>query len=82
MLLRLAIFTVIITPVQLDWLMRYGERGIAIDDTFDLTRYNLKVAALMVADGRDRGLPAGGYFDALNFFVDFVGVYCDLFKDS
>ncbi|VDP54132.1 unnamed protein product [Heligmosomoides polygyrus] len=43
----------------MDWLMRYGERGIAIDDTFDLTRYNLKVAALMVADGRDRGLPAG-----------------------
>ncbi|WKX96422.1 hypothetical protein Q1695_012679 [Nippostrongylus brasiliensis] len=48
---------VIITPTMLEWLKRYSSRGVTLDDTFHTTRYNLKLATLMVADERDRGLP-------------------------
>ncbi|WKY14044.1 hypothetical protein Q1695_004682 [Nippostrongylus brasiliensis] len=50
---------VIITPTMLEWLKRYSSRGVTLDDTFHTTRYNLKLATLMVADERDRGLPGG-----------------------
>ncbi|KAK6017230.1 hypothetical protein OSTOST_17280, partial [Ostertagia ostertagi] len=49
---------VIITPTQLDWLKKFSSRGISVDDTHGATRYNLKLATVMVADERDRGLPA------------------------
>ena len=50
---------VVITPTQLEWLKRYSSRGIAVDDTHNITRYNLKLATVSVADHKDRGLPAG-----------------------
>ncbi|KAL6735390.1 hypothetical protein Aduo_005836 [Ancylostoma duodenale] len=50
---------VIITPTQEKWLKEYSHRGVALDDTFNTTRYNLRLAVLMVADKKDRGLPAG-----------------------
>ncbi|EYB94584.1 hypothetical protein Y032_0170g273 [Ancylostoma ceylanicum] len=41
-------------------LKEYSHRGVALDDTFYTTRYNnLRLAALLVADKKDRGLPAG-----------------------
>ncbi|KAK5973256.1 MULE domain-containing protein, partial [Trichostrongylus colubriformis] len=49
---------VIITPTQMSWLKRYSSRGISLDDTHGATRYNFKLATVMVADSRDRGLPA------------------------
>ncbi|VDL66059.1 unnamed protein product [Nippostrongylus brasiliensis] len=48
---------VIITPTMLDWMKKYSCRGVTLDDTFHTTRYNLKLATLMVTDERDRGLP-------------------------
>ncbi|CAJ0602941.1 unnamed protein product [Cylicocyclus nassatus] len=49
---------VIITPTQIDWLKRFSRRGIAVDDSHNITRYNLKLATVTVADEKDRGLPA------------------------
>ncbi|VDO73278.1 unnamed protein product [Haemonchus placei] len=51
--------SVIITPFMLEWLMKYSSRGVSLDDTFHTTRYNLRLATLMVTDERDRGLPGG-----------------------
>nr|CDJ82349.1 Protein Y54G2A.20 [Haemonchus contortus] len=48
---------VIITPLMLNWLMKYSSKGVSLDDTFHTTRYNLRLATLMVSDERDRGLP-------------------------
>ncbi|PAV89942.1 hypothetical protein WR25_15254 [Diploscapter pachys] len=50
---------VLITDQQVDWLQKYGSRGICIDDTFNSTKYPLKLATLLVVDDFDRGLPAG-----------------------
>ncbi|KAK6037345.1 hypothetical protein COOONC_25149 [Cooperia oncophora] len=50
---------VIITPLQLKWLRQFGQKGISVDDTHNITRYALKLATIMVVDDRDRGLPAG-----------------------
>ncbi|CAJ0605227.1 unnamed protein product [Cylicocyclus nassatus] len=49
---------IIITPTQVEWLRMYSDRGIAVDDTHNVTKYNLKLATVSVADQRDRGLPA------------------------
>lgn len=49
---------VIITPTQVEWLRKYSSRGISLDDTHGATRYNLKLATVVVADEKDRGLPA------------------------
>lgn len=49
---------VIITPTMVEWLKKYSSKGVTLDDTFHTTRYNVKLATLMVADERDRGLPA------------------------
>ncbi|KAK6037442.1 hypothetical protein COOONC_25053 [Cooperia oncophora] len=48
----------IVTPLQLKWLLAYSSRGISLDDSRHNTRYNIKLATLMVADEKDRGLPA------------------------
>lgn len=49
---------IIITPTQVEWLRKYSSRGISLDDTHGATRYNLKLATVVVADEKDRGLPA------------------------
>uniref|UniRef100_A0A7I4Y063 MULE domain-containing protein n=1 Tax=Haemonchus contortus TaxID=6289 RepID=A0A7I4Y063_HAECO len=49
---------VIITPRQQRWLDQFASKGIAVDDTHNVTRYALKLATVMVIDDRDRGLPA------------------------
>ncbi|KAK6029280.1 hypothetical protein OSTOST_04610 [Ostertagia ostertagi] len=51
---------VVITLVQQSWLGKYSRRGICIDDTFNLTRYSLRLATVIVADQYDMGLP-GAY---------------------
>lgn len=48
---------VIVTPIMLEWIKKYSSKGITLDDTFHTTRYNLRLATLMVVDERDRGLP-------------------------
>ncbi|KAK5966562.1 MULE domain-containing protein [Trichostrongylus colubriformis] len=47
---------VIITPLMLEWLKKYSTKSVSLDDTFHTTRYNLRLATLMVSDNRDRGL--------------------------
>ncbi|WKY05433.1 hypothetical protein Q1695_006000 [Nippostrongylus brasiliensis] len=49
---------VIITPTMLSWLKKYSSKGVTLDDTLHTTRYNLRLATLMVTDKKDRGLPA------------------------
>ncbi|VDL75409.1 unnamed protein product [Nippostrongylus brasiliensis] len=51
------LLVVVITPTMLEWLKKYSSRGITLDDTFHTTRYSARLATLMVADERDRGLP-------------------------
>ncbi|CAJ0588737.1 unnamed protein product [Cylicocyclus nassatus] len=48
---------VIITPEQLQLLDRYSARGVALDDTHCTTRYNLKLATVMLVDDCGRGVP-------------------------
>lgn len=48
---------VIITLTMLAWLRKFSHKGVTLDDIFHTTRYNLKLATLMVADDRSRGLP-------------------------
>ncbi|KAK6052232.1 hypothetical protein COOONC_10262 [Cooperia oncophora] len=48
---------VIITPLMADWIRKYSGKGVSLDDTFNTTRYSLRLATLMVMDEKDRGLP-------------------------
>ncbi|KAK6021389.1 hypothetical protein OSTOST_12938, partial [Ostertagia ostertagi] len=50
--------TVVITPIQKEWLTKYSSRAICIDDTFNLTCYSLRLATVVVCDEWDKGLPA------------------------
>ncbi|KAK6038717.1 zinc finger, C2H2 type [Cooperia oncophora] len=50
---------IIITPQQVEWLQKFSHRGISVDDTHNATRYNLKLATVMVLNERDAGVPAG-----------------------
>ncbi|KAK6028481.1 hypothetical protein OSTOST_05472 [Ostertagia ostertagi] len=54
--------SLIITPTQVDWLKQFCSRSVSIDDSHGATRYSLKLTSLLVADERDRGLPAGGCY--------------------
>ncbi|CAJ0599280.1 unnamed protein product [Cylicocyclus nassatus] len=69
---------VIITPIQIEWLKRFSGRGIAVDDTHNVTRYCLKLATVTVADNKDRGLPAAfllsGTMTASDVYVLFVEI--------
>ncbi|XGW27467.1 hypothetical protein V3C99_007794 [Haemonchus contortus] len=49
---------IIITPQQVQWLKDFSGRGISIDDTHNATRYNFKLATIMVLNERDAGVPA------------------------
>ncbi|RCN50320.1 hypothetical protein ANCCAN_03542 [Ancylostoma caninum] len=49
---------VIINPMQREWLRKYGNRALSVDDTFNLTSYSLRLATVIVADEWDRALPA------------------------
>ncbi|VDP50713.1 unnamed protein product [Heligmosomoides polygyrus] len=48
---------VITTPFMLGWLRQFSSKGVTLDDTFHTTRYNVRLATLMVPDDKDRGLP-------------------------
>ncbi|VDO30523.1 unnamed protein product [Heligmosomoides polygyrus] len=48
---------VIITPLMLGWLRQFSSKGVTLGDTFHTTRYNVRLATLMVPDDKDRGLP-------------------------
>ena len=60
---------VLITDDQVNWLRKYGSRGVCLDDTFNSTKYPLKLATVLVVDDYDRGLPAGKESDLGNTFV-------------
>ncbi|KAK6741601.1 hypothetical protein RB195_009457 [Necator americanus] len=49
---------VVINPTQKEWLRKYGQRALCVDDTFNLTSYSLRLATAIVADEWDRALPA------------------------
>lgn len=40
------------------WLTKYSRRAVCLDDTFNLTPYNLRLTTVIVPDEWDRGLPA------------------------
>ncbi|KAK6761976.1 hypothetical protein RB195_022901 [Necator americanus] len=43
---------------QREWLQKYGQRALCVDDTFNLTSYSLRLATVIVADEWDRALLA------------------------
>ncbi|KAK6037517.1 hypothetical protein COOONC_24978 [Cooperia oncophora] len=49
---------VIINETQREWLADFSQRGIGIDDTFNVSMYKLRLATIIVADHCDRALPA------------------------
>ncbi|KAK6752686.1 hypothetical protein RB195_003850 [Necator americanus] len=49
---------VVINPTQKEWLRKYGQRALCVEDTFNLTSYLLRLATVTVADEWDRALPA------------------------
>ncbi|KAK6748918.1 hypothetical protein RB195_001501 [Necator americanus] len=49
---------IVINPTQKEWLRKYGQRALCVDDTFNLTSYSLRLATVIVADEWDRALPA------------------------
>ncbi|KHJ85752.1 hypothetical protein OESDEN_14513 [Oesophagostomum dentatum] len=49
---------VVMNPTQREWLRKYGQRALCLDDTFNLTSYSLRLATIVVADEWDRALPA------------------------
>ncbi|KAK6033799.1 hypothetical protein COOONC_28696 [Cooperia oncophora] len=49
---------VIIIETQRKWLTDFSQRGIGIDDTFNVSMYKLRLATIIVADHSDRALPA------------------------
>ncbi|VDM81501.1 unnamed protein product [Strongylus vulgaris] len=53
---------IVITPEQAQLIERYSAAGISIDDTHCTTRYNLKLATMMLVDDYGRGVPAGFLF--------------------
>ncbi|KAK6027657.1 hypothetical protein OSTOST_06311 [Ostertagia ostertagi] len=71
---------VIITPLQLHWLKAYSSRGISMDDTHGATRYNLKLATVVVADERDRGLPAAFLLSCTMGTVDVEKLFKEIKK--
>ncbi|KAK6019861.1 hypothetical protein OSTOST_14494 [Ostertagia ostertagi] len=74
----------IITPEQVKWLRDFSNRGVSIDDIHNATRYNLKLATLMVLNERDVGLPAAFLLsgtmtssDVAKLFLELKKVYPD-----
>ncbi|KAK6047843.1 hypothetical protein COOONC_14652, partial [Cooperia oncophora] len=51
-------YLVIINETQREWLADFSQRGIGIDDTFNVSMYKLRLATIIVADHCDRALPA------------------------
>ncbi|KAK6763017.1 hypothetical protein RB195_023644 [Necator americanus] len=49
---------VVTNPTQRQWLRKYGQRALCVDDTFNLTSYALRLATVIAADEWDRALPA------------------------
>lgn len=52
---------VIVTPIQEEYLRRYGNRGVSCDDTHNSTRYNMKLMTMTVVDACRRRFPAVSY---------------------
>ncbi|KAK6749368.1 hypothetical protein RB195_001779 [Necator americanus] len=49
---------IVINPTQREWLRKYEQRALCVDDTFNLTSYSLRLATVIVANEWDRALPA------------------------
>ncbi|KAK5966185.1 hypothetical protein GCK32_013978 [Trichostrongylus colubriformis] len=73
---------IVITPLQVSLLKKYGNIGISLDDTHNACRYNLKLLTLMVVDNIGRGLPAAYMLSAnmdkqaVNKFFEIVSELC------
>lgn len=50
---------VFVTPTMLNWLRRYLSRGTTLNDTFHTTRFNMRLAILMVTYEIDCRIPGG-----------------------
>ncbi|WKX95792.1 hypothetical protein Q1695_012334 [Nippostrongylus brasiliensis] len=63
----------------IEWLQKYSGRGISVD-THEATRYNVKLATVVVADVKDRGLPAAFLLSGTMTTVD-VGKFSSRIKE-
>ncbi|EFP11498.1 hypothetical protein CRE_19296 [Caenorhabditis remanei] len=52
-------FTVIITPQHLESIKKFSHKIVILDDTYNITQYNLKLTTMTVIDNFDRSEPAG-----------------------
>ncbi|KAK6734630.1 hypothetical protein RB195_018051 [Necator americanus] len=71
---------IMITPTQLEWLRKFSPRGIAVDDTHNVTRYNLKLATVSVADNKNRGLPAAFLLSGTMTTLDVQRLFLEIKK--
>ncbi|KAK6765232.1 hypothetical protein RB195_025244 [Necator americanus] len=71
---------VMITPTRLEWLRKFSPRGIAVDDTHNVTRYNLKLATVSVADNKNRGLPAAFLLSGTMTTLDVQRLFLEIKK--
>ncbi|KAK5973101.1 hypothetical protein GCK32_012711, partial [Trichostrongylus colubriformis] len=71
---------IIITPQQVQWLRKFSHRGISIDDTHNATRYNLKLATVMVLNDRDAGLPAAFLLSGTMTSLDVEKLFLEIRK--
>ncbi|KAK6765233.1 hypothetical protein RB195_025244 [Necator americanus] len=71
---------IMITPTRLEWLRKFSPRGIAVDDTHNVTRYNLKLATVSVADNKNRGLPAAFLLSGTMTTLDVQRLFLEIKK--
>ncbi|KAK5974572.1 C2H2-type domain-containing protein, partial [Trichostrongylus colubriformis] len=71
---------IIITPQQVQWLRKFSHRGISTDDTHNATRYNLKLATVMVLNDRDAGLPAAFLLSGTMTSLDVEKLFLEIRK--
>ncbi|KAK6050108.1 hypothetical protein COOONC_12388, partial [Cooperia oncophora] len=69
---------VIITPQQVEWLQKFSHRGISVDDTHNATRYNLKLATVMVLNERDAGVPAAFLLSGTMTSIDVEKLFLEI----
>ncbi|KAK6044469.1 zinc finger, C2H2 type [Cooperia oncophora] len=69
---------IIITPQQVEWLQKFSHRGISVDDTHNATRYNLKLATVMVLNERDAGVPAAFLLSGTMTSVDVEKLFLEI----
>ncbi|KAK6054170.1 hypothetical protein COOONC_08326 [Cooperia oncophora] len=71
---------IVITPLQLTMLKKYGTSGVSLDDTHNPCRYNLKLLTMMIVDSVGRGVPVA-YMLSANMDKEAVSKFFSVVKN-